>query len=38
MVACKIRTILTFNEQHFAPYAEITPLNPFDVLGIPRVK
>jgi len=37
MVDRGISTLLTFNDGHFARYCEISVLNPFDVLGIPRV-
>lgn len=37
MVESGIGKLLTFNDSHFSRYAGITPLNPFDVLGIPRV-
>jgi predicted nucleic acid-binding protein len=37
MIERKISRILTFNDSHFARYKEITALNPFDVLGAPRV-
>ena len=33
-----IESILSFNDAHFAPFNEIRVLNPFDYLGIPRVK
>lgn len=36
MIQQKITKLLTFNDAHFARYAEITALNPFDVLGVPR--
>jgi predicted nucleic acid-binding protein len=36
MIEEDIRTLLTFNDAHFARYSEITVLNPFDVLGEPR--
>jgi predicted nucleic acid-binding protein len=36
MVERNIPNLLTFNDTHFARYSEITALNPFDVLGVPR--
>ena len=36
MIERKIPKLLTFNDAHFARYAEFTVLNPFDVLGIQR--
>ena len=36
MVEQKIPKLLTFNDAHFARYAEIAVLNPFDVLGVPH--
>ena len=37
MVEREISKLLTFNDSHFTRYTEITVLNPFDVLGVPRV-
>lgn len=37
MIEQRIPKLLTFNDAHFARYAEIAAVNPFDVLGIPRV-
>jgi predicted nucleic acid-binding protein len=37
MLVHQIPAILTFNDEDFRMYAEIRALNPFDVLGIPRV-
>jgi predicted nucleic acid-binding protein len=37
MLANNMTQILTFNDQDFVGYREIQVLNPFDVLGIPRV-
>lgn len=36
MIECGILNLLTFNDLHFRRYAEITAMNPFDVLGIAR--
>lgn len=36
MIQRKIPKILTFNDSHFARYSEVTAMNPFDVLGLPR--
>ena len=36
MIEREIPKLLTFNDGHFARYAEIVVLNPFDVLGVPR--
>jgi hypothetical protein len=36
MVERGIPKLLTFNDSHFARYAEIEVLNPFDVLGVPH--
>jgi predicted nucleic acid-binding protein len=38
MLAHNIPQVLTFNDQDFIQYIEIQVLNPFDVLGVPRVK
>ncbi|HOB74809.1 MAG TPA: PIN domain-containing protein [Phycisphaerae bacterium] len=37
MVERQIPKLLSFNDSHFTRYAEITVLNPFDVLRVPRV-
>ena len=37
MIENAIPRILTFNDQDFKAFAEIKTLNPFDVLGIPRI-
>jgi predicted nucleic acid-binding protein len=37
MVDRGISKLLSFNDSHFARYAEIVSLNPFDVLGVSRV-
>ena len=37
MVERAIPKVLTFNDLHFARYTEISAINPFDVLGVPRV-
>jgi predicted nucleic acid-binding protein len=37
MLTHGIPKILTFNDADFRPFAEIQPLNPFDVLGSPRL-
>jgi predicted nucleic acid-binding protein len=36
MIEEDIKTLLTFNDAHFARYSGISVLNPFDVLGIAR--
>ncbi len=36
MVERRIPKLLTFNDSHFARYAEIIVLNPFDVLSVPH--
>jgi predicted nucleic acid-binding protein len=36
MVEREIPKLLTFNDSHFTRYAEITALNPFDLLGVSR--
>lgn len=36
MIEKAIPSILTFNDSHFVRFVEITPLNPFDVVGISR--
>lgn len=33
----KVPTLLTFNDTDFQEFTEITTLNPFDLLGIPRI-
>lgn len=38
MLANNMTQILTFNDQDFISYSEIQVLNPFDLLGLPRVK
>jgi hypothetical protein len=38
MIEYRVPRILTFNDADFVYFTEITALNPFDVLGIPRVK
>jgi predicted nucleic acid-binding protein len=37
MLVHRIPEILSFNDKDFAQYSEIRVLNPFDVLGIPRL-
>jgi predicted nucleic acid-binding protein len=37
MIVSGLRSVLTFNDAHLTRYAEVTALNPFDVLAIPRV-
>ena len=37
MIEHQVPRLLTFNDSDFRRYAEITALNPFDVLGISRV-
>jgi predicted nucleic acid-binding protein len=37
MLVHQIPQILSFNDQDFIAYSEIRVLNPFDVLGLPRV-
>jgi predicted nucleic acid-binding protein len=37
MIQHRVSQILTFNDADFRRFTEIRPLNPFDVLGIPRV-
>lgn len=37
MIEHHVEKILTFNDRDYASYAEITALNPFDVIGLPRV-
>jgi hypothetical protein len=37
MVERAIPKLLTFNDLHFTRYTEISALNPFDVVGVPRV-
>ena len=37
MIERQVPRLLTFNDQDFAVYTEITALNPFDVLGLPRI-
>lgn len=36
MIQHRVAKLLTFNEADFRRFAEIEPLNPFDVLAIPR--
>jgi predicted nucleic acid-binding protein len=36
MIEHRLARVLTFNDSDFRRYTEIEPLNPFDVLGIPR--
>jgi predicted nucleic acid-binding protein len=36
MLAHGLSKILTFNDADFSPFSEIQPLNPFDLLGLPR--
>ena len=36
MIEHRVDRILTFNDQDLVRYAEVRPLNPFDVLGIAR--
>jgi len=37
MIQHRVPSILTFNDADFRRFTEIQTLNPFDVLGIPRV-
>lgn len=37
MIEHNIPRVLTFNDVDFGPFAEIEAVNPFDVLGMPRV-
>ncbi len=37
MIERQVPRLLTFNDRDFAAYTEISVLNPFDVLGVPRV-
>jgi predicted nucleic acid-binding protein len=37
MIEHRVAKILTFNDSDFRRYSEIEPLNPFDLLAIPRV-
>jgi predicted nucleic acid-binding protein len=37
MIEHRVPRILTFNDTDFRPYTEIAALNPFDVLGVPRI-
>ena len=36
MIQHRVGKLLTFNDADFRPFTEIEPLNPFDVLAIPR--
>ena len=36
MIVHSVPRLLTFNDRDFRRYVEITAINPFDVLGIPR--
>jgi len=37
MIQHRVPKLLTFNDADFRRFAEIEPLNPFDILAIPRV-
>lgn len=37
MIQHRVSKLLTFNDTDFRPFTEIEPLNPFDVMAIPRV-
>jgi predicted nucleic acid-binding protein len=36
MIEHRVKEILTFNDADFKRFTEVAPLNPFDVLGLPR--
>ena len=36
MLEHRVNRILTFNDADLKRYAEITAINPFDILGLPR--
>jgi hypothetical protein len=37
MLQHNVSSLLTFNDADFRPFTEIQPINPFDLLSIPRV-
>ena len=37
MIQHRVGKLLTFNDADFRPFIEIEPLNPFDVLAMPRI-